>query len=87
MSTLGKAVLQAVALWFHLGFEPLIGGGPTVSMHKIQSRRVRSVVSSDGKTLNASPRNKRARRARQRSHRPHSNPDPLSRSAKRADAA
>jgi hypothetical protein len=89
MSTLGKAVLQAVALWFHLGVEPLFGGGPMQSLHKTQSRRARSVLPSDGKTLTPSPQNNRARRARQRSHPPHSNPDPLSRSAvaKRADAA
>jgi hypothetical protein len=89
MSTLGKAVLQAVALWFHLGVEPLIGGGPMQSLHKTQSRRMRSVLPSDCKTLTPSPRNKRARRTRQRSHRPDSNPDPLLRPAiaKRADAA
>jgi hypothetical protein len=47
MSTFGKAVLQAVALWLHLGIGPLFGGGPMESLHKTQSRRARSVLPRD----------------------------------------
>jgi hypothetical protein len=82
MSTLGKAVLQAVALWFHLGIEPLIGGGPMQSCHKTQSRRLRAVSLNDGETLTASPRKKRhawrARRATVRVQMPACFRNPLS---------
>jgi hypothetical protein len=80
MSTLGRAVLQAAALWFHLGIEPLLGGGPTVSSHKTQSRRIRAVLPREGETCIALPKNKTTRRARL-SNRPSPNTRPHSRSA------
>jgi hypothetical protein len=86
MLTLGKAVLQAVALWFHLGVEPLIGGGPMHSCHKTQSHRSRAVSLSDGETLTASPRNKRTCMARQKSNCSRSDARLLSQSAKRGAA-
>ena len=48
VTTLAKAVLQAVVLWFHLGIEPMIGGGPMKSLPKTQTRRTSSVLPGDG---------------------------------------